>query len=198
MALTTGIKTIRECARELIDIQERYSLDILAGEARAVPIVQHLLERPDLLDLGVRREGNHTPDSLWLYYDFDLLIFTFRTPRGVAVPVHNHGTWEMVGVHQGAVKYTMYKRNDDLSRPYYADLEVVEDRIMVPGEVSLCPPPPHDVHGFTALTDDTYMIAVVGGHYAPTRQYYTPADQYYIERHQQEWRTGKPGGAANL
>ena len=38
--------------------------------------------------------------------------------------------------------------------------------------MSVCPPPPHDVHGFTALTDDLYIVAMVGGNFAPIRQYY--------------------------
>ena len=84
----------------------------------------------------------------------------------------------------------MYERLDDGSRRYYSELRVVDDRIMTPPEVSICPPPPHDIHGFTALTDDTIIVAVVGGPYAPVREYCRPAERYHIERHQQAWRLG--------
>jgi predicted metal-dependent enzyme (double-stranded beta helix superfamily) len=152
--------------------------------------MERLLARPDLPDLGVRRDGNHTGDSLWLYYDHELSIMLARMEKGVAIPVHNHGTWEVVAVYQGEIKYTMYERADDMSKPGFADLKVVDDRVMKSGDVSVCPPPPNDVHGFTALSDDLMIMAIVGGNFAPIRQYYQPDQKSYIERHQQQWRLG--------
>lgn len=190
MAQATGLYTIRQCAHDLIAILAANENNLLKAEHEAIPVLQRLLRRPDLLDLGVKRDGNHTAESLWLYYDYELSIMTARMPQGTSVPIHNHGTWEVVGVYRGAIKYTMYERVDDLSQPYYAELRVVDDRIMRPLDVSICPPPPHDVHGFTALTDDTYIVAIVGGQFAPIRQYYNPQERYYIERHQQAWRLG--------
>jgi len=188
-SLLTGY-TPRQCAHDLSRVLAEHPDDLRAGEAAAMPCLRELLRRPDLFDLGVKRDGNHTPDSLWLYYDYDLQIFTAKMTKATPVPIHNHGTWEVVALYRGAIKYTMYERLDDQSQPYHAELRVTEDRIMQPLDVSICPPPPHDVHGFTALTDDTYIVAVVGGPYAPVRQYYNPAERYYIERHQQAWRLG--------
>lgn len=190
MAQATGLYTIRDCAHDLIDLLEQHADNLALAEAEAIPVLQRVMRRSDLLDLGVKRDGNHTGESLWLYYDHELCIMTARMPQGTAVPVHNHGTWEVVGVYRGAIKYTMYERADDLSQPHYAELRVTDDRIMRPLDVSICPPPPHDVHGFTALTDDTYIVAVVGGLYAPVRHYYNPQEKYYISRHQQAWRLG--------
>lgn len=191
MAGTTSLYTIRRCAHDLIDLLAEHGNDIAAAEKEAVPVLQRLMRRPDLLDLGVKRDGNHTGESLWLYYDHELSIMTARMPQGTSVPVHNHGTWEVVGVYRGAIKYTMYERADDRTQPYFADLRVVDDRIMRPQDVSICPPPPHDIHGFTALTDDTYIVAIVGGTFAAIREYYNPHEKYYLERHQQAWRLGR-------
>ena len=187
--------TIRQCAQDLIRHLDSHRGNMAEAEELAIPYMQRLLARPDLPDLGVRRDGNHTGDSLWLYYDHELSIMLARMEKGVAIPVHNHGTWEVVGVYKGEIKYTMYQRADDMSRPGYADLKVVDDRVMKQGDVSVCPPPPHDVHGFTALTDDLMIFAIVGGNFAPIRQYYQPDQKSYIERHQQQWRLGnqKPG-----
>jgi predicted metal-dependent enzyme (double-stranded beta helix superfamily) len=190
MARATSLYTIRQCAQDLIALLAANENNLIKAEHEAIPVLQRLLRRPDLLELGVKRDGNHTGESLWLYYDHELSIMTARMPQGTSIPIHNHGTWEVVGVYRGAIKYTMYERADDLSQPYYAELRVVDDRIMRPEDVSICPPPPHDVHGFTALTDDTYIVAIVGGQFAPIRQYYNPHEKYYIERHQQAWRLG--------
>jgi predicted metal-dependent enzyme (double-stranded beta helix superfamily) len=191
MQIVAGSYSIRQCAQDLIRLLAANQNNLAKAEQEAIPYLQRLMERPDLFELGVKREGNHTGESLWLYYDYDLSIMTARMPKGTAVPVHNHGTWEVVGVYRGAIKYTMYERVDDGSQRFYSDLKVVEDRIMRPVDVSICPPPPHDLHGFTALTDETYIVAVVGGPYAPVREYHNPAEHYYIERHQQAWRVGE-------
>ena len=190
MAQATDLYTIRQCAQDLIRHLDQFQGNMAEAEEAAIPYFQKLLRRPDLTDLGVKRDGNHTGNSSWLYYDHELSIMLASMPKGTAIPIHNHGTWEVVGVYHGEIKYTMYRRADDLSRPGYADLEVVDDRVMKAGEVSVCPPPPHDVHGFTALTDDLLIVAIVGGNFAPIRQYYDPERKSYLERHQQAWRLG--------
>jgi predicted metal-dependent enzyme (double-stranded beta helix superfamily) len=195
MTQVAGSYTVRQCAQELIQLLADNRRDPVKAATEAIPSLQTLLRRPDLFELGVRRDGNHTGDSLWLYYDYELSILTAGLPRGTTVPVHNHGTWEVVAVYSGAIKYTMYERADDRSQRYYAELRAVEDRIMQPLDVSVCPLPPHDVHGFTALTDDTHIVAVVGGPYSPIREYYRPAERFYIEQHQQAWRLGKQHGS---
>ena len=187
--------TPRRCAQDLIRILEATGNDLARAEEEAIPYLQELLKRPDLLQLGVTREGNHTGDSLWLYYDYELSIMTARMPLNTTVPVHNHGTWEVVGVYTGAIKYTMYERLDDRSQRYHSELRVVDDRIMTPPEISICPLPPHEIHGFTALTDDTVVVAVVGGPYSLVREYYRPGERFHIERHQQAWRLGGQHGS---
>lgn len=191
MAQTSELYTIRQCARDLIQHLDQHRGNMAEAEELAIPYFEKLLRRPDLFDLGVKRDGNHTGESAWLYYDYELSIMTARMPKNTAVPVHNHGTWEVVGVHRGEIAYRQFRRRDDGSKPGFADLEVIEDRVMKPYEVSVCPPPPHDVHGFTALTDDTYIVAIVGGNFVPIRQYFDPENKSYIERHQQAWRLGE-------
>ena len=195
MTQVAGSHTARDCAQELIQLLAENPTDPVKAAVAATASLQKLLQRPDLFDLGVPREGNHTGESLWLYYDYDLSILTAGLPKGTSVPVHNHGTWEIVAVYRGAIKYTMYERMDDRSRRYYSQLQVVEDRIMQPLDVSVCPLPPHDIHGFTALTDDTHIVAVVGGPYSPVREYHRPTERFYIEQHQQAWRLGRQPGS---
>ena len=190
MATTSDLYTIRRCAQDLIRHLDGHHGNMAEAEELAIPYMERLLARPDLPELGVKRDGNHTGDSLWLYYDHELSIMIARMPKGVSIPVHNHGTWEVVAVYQGEIKYTMYERADDMSKPGYADLKVVDDRIMKKSDISVCPPPPHDVHGFTALSDDLMIMAIVGGNFAPVRQYYQPDKKSYVERGQQEWRLG--------
>jgi predicted metal-dependent enzyme (double-stranded beta helix superfamily) len=188
---TEPIYSPRQCAEDLHRILARCGGNLAQAEEEALPYLRRLLAHPDLFGIGVKRDGNHTPNSFWLYFDHDLQVMTAQMPRNTAVPTHNHGTWEVVGVYRGAIKYRQYERLDDGSKPYYSELRAIEDRIMYPGDVSICPPPPHDIHGFTALTDDTHIVAIVGGPYAPVRQYHNPAEGYYVEQGSQEWRLSR-------
>jgi predicted metal-dependent enzyme (double-stranded beta helix superfamily) len=185
--------SIRECAGDLIRALDAHGGNMSEAQDLAMPYIQQLMAEPALPDFGVPREGNHTPSSSWLYYDYEMQISLASFPKGVSVPVHNHGTWEVVGIRGGEILYRGYRRLDDGSAPGRAELEVVEERVILPGDASVCPPPPHDIHGFTALTDDIEILAIVGGPLSTERQYYDPATSTYTERHSRAWRLG--GGA---
>jgi predicted metal-dependent enzyme (double-stranded beta helix superfamily) len=180
----------RDCAAELIALLDRHPDDLEAVARAAVAPVQRLLARPDLLTLGVERAANHAGQSLYLYYDFDLNITVSSLTPGVAIPVHDHGTWELVGVYRGGIRHTLYRRVDDRSTPGEARLEVIEERDLRPPDVVAAIPPLADIHGFTALRPGTYILAVVGGRYKPIRRYYDPESNTYLERPEKAWRLG--------
>src|SRR5918912_4623123 len=119
---------ILACAAAVIDAVERHGQDSEAlRRAIAAPFAA-LLNRPDLLTLGVQRAGNHVSFSQYLYYDSDLSILIYQLPKGKLIPAHDHGNWESMFVYRGRVKHTVYQRLDDGSVPGVADLRVVEDR----------------------------------------------------------------------
>src|SRR5258708_18792547 len=144
--------TARHCAANLIELLDRHGADLEAAARAAVAPVQRLLARPDLLTLGVDRSANHAGQSLYLYYDFDLQITVSSLALGVPIPVHDHGTWELVGVYRGEVRHTLYRRVDDRSEPGRAELEVIEERLLHQNDVVAAIPPDADIHAFTALS----------------------------------------------
>lgn len=146
--------------------------------------------RPDLLVLGVDRVTNHSDvASAYLYYDFDFHIIVGSHPRvGAAIPVHDHGTWEILAVYRGEIEHTLYRQVDDASRPGYAELEVVEKRLVGPMDVVAALPPDKEIHGFTITKPDTHVVVVVGGHFKAIRRYFQPDAKSYLERHEKSWR----------
>ncbi len=177
-----------QCARDIFAKLGSNVGNLPAAQREVVPILNRLAQEKNLLDIGLPREGNHVSQSNWLYYDGEIGILTAKCPSDVGVPVHNHGTWEIVGVYKGELAYRLFNRVDDGSRDGYADLQIVEDGVMRAGEFSVCPLPPHDIHGFQARNDDTWMIAVVHGEFAEERLYFDPEKKSYIRRHQKAWR----------
>jgi predicted metal-dependent enzyme (double-stranded beta helix superfamily) len=181
MPMTESEDIVRATALQLMKEIERHSKDEAKLRTGVTASVRDLLERPDLLSLGVYRKGNHITNSKYLYYDGRLQLTLDQFPKGKVVPPHDHGTWEALAIYRGRVKHTVYERIDDGSRPGHAELRIVDDRILEHGDVAMVVPPA-EIHAFTALTDDTYSLTIVGDHYAEERRYYDYEAKTYVVR----------------
>lgn len=172
--------TLRSTIINVVEAFESFE-DYHEAVKNATPYIEQLLKRPDLLTTGIERTGYHVDKSSWLYYDPDLSITIAQVPEGKVIPVHDHGTWEIVAPYRGVVDYTEYRRVDDGSEPGSAALEVVDQRRLMMGDIATCPPPPNDVHGWTVKAD-TYLLAVVGPEIRTRRAYFDPDAQIYLEK----------------
>jgi predicted metal-dependent enzyme (double-stranded beta helix superfamily) len=181
MTATTTQATVRQCAQTIIDAVRRLGADNpnLRDSIREPMLA--LLQRPDLKELGVKRDGNHIDWSRYLYYDGELSITLDNFPKGKRVPPHDHGVWEALAIYSGRVSHTVYQRHDDGSKPGYADLSVVDDRVLGPADFAMVAMPA-EIHSFVALDDDTFSLTVVGGHYKPDRHYFNPEEKTCVVR----------------
>lgn len=180
MSTTDGAYSIRDCAREVIASIEMHP-DAVPPAEDVRQAVQKLMRRPDLFSLGVKREANHIDASKWLYYDGQVAIQLDKVPKGKFIPPHDHGVWEAMTVVRGRLEHTMYERKDDESTPGFADLAVVDARVLAEGDFVMVAMPA-EIHSFTALDDDTYTMTVVGGNYKPERLYFKPEEKTYVVR----------------
>jgi predicted metal-dependent enzyme (double-stranded beta helix superfamily) len=178
--------TMRSCAQRIIELLDEVGDDVLAKEKELTRAVEDVLALADL-DTVVATpvwtdadEGEATTG--WLYNDGDVRIVRGTLPAGYTLAPHNHGAWNLFGVYRGAVKYTSYRRLDDRSRPYHADLEVAEDRIMSDGDVTILPAPPHDIHGVVGLAPLSTTVLVARGAFSTVREQYLPDQRCYIHR----------------
>lgn len=64
---------------------------------------------------------------------------------GQVSPVHDHGTWGVIGVLQNRERETTYLRVDDRSREGYAELQAAGTRVVGPGDITEVLPP-DDIH----------------------------------------------------
>jgi predicted metal-dependent enzyme (double-stranded beta helix superfamily) len=191
VALATAY-TPGRCAREIYAVLEAAG-DMVAAEGEVVAALQRLAARDDLLELGLPRESNHGTGGSWLYWDGEIALFTAFFPGGDEVPVHDHGTWEWIGVYRGELDYRSYRRLDDGSTEGRAELELVERALLRPGEFRLVPPPPNDVHGFVPPAGDMWMMGVLSGAFAEERRYFDVEAGTYERRHQRSWRRSLAG-----
>lgn len=183
--------SVRSCAKALVEVIDAYALDLDAVKLREglLSATRQLVRRPDLLTLGVKRQANHIDNSRYLFYDGQICLTLDEFPKGKHIPPHDHGIWEALVVCAGSLEHTVYKRVDDGQVTGHARLDVVEDVVMVPGEITMVVPP-GDIHSFKAVEDQTFVITIVGGEYAPKRHYYNTSDHTYMVRTPKALREG--------
>ena len=162
-----------EFVRQIASAAERCGPEGATERVRAeiaLPI-RRLVERDDLIGLGLPRPGNNVAESYYLYYDGELSVVLFKVPVDPAVQPHDHGVWETLFVYRGALRHTVNERTDDGRVPGRAMLREHESRTLNPGDYAVVAPP-RDIHGFRALSDDTYGITVSRGIYNSERLYF--------------------------
>ena len=158
--------------RDLVAAADRHGSGDPEGMRAAIgEPIRRLVQRNDLLDIGLPRPGNNVAESYYLYYDGDLSVVLFKVPTEAAVQPHDHGVWETLFVYRGALRHTVYERVDDRQVSGRAVLQEHDSKTLGPGDYAVVAPP-RDIHGFRALTDGTYGITVSRGLYNPERLYF--------------------------
>jgi hypothetical protein len=178
---------IRDCARSLMKLFEAPSREEAVLRQGILVAARPLLERPDLTQLGVKRQGNFVNNSKFIYYDGQLEITLNQMPNGVRFPAHDHGTCEANMIYSGRLAHTVYKRVDDGKRPGHADLEVIDDRVLGPGDISVMVPPV-EIHSFMGMTEDTFILTVVDGRLSASRHFYDLETRSYSVGTPTKWR----------
>ena len=91
------------------------------------------------LDTGRRSEVLHTDET-------GLTLVRSRFSPTESTPIHSHSTWGIVGVYAGRDLHRSFRRRDGGSGDGFADLELIEERVLEAGEVVMIPHPPQDIH----------------------------------------------------
>jgi predicted metal-dependent enzyme (double-stranded beta helix superfamily) len=172
--------SVRDLAHEVLRLMKEHGQNgPKLVEGLTAPVQQ--LMKNDLSTQGVKREGNHIDNSKFLYYDGQMSITFDHMPKGKFIPPHDHGVWEMLAIYSGRLKHVVYDRLDDGRKEGFADLKIIEDRVLERNDAAIVAPP-SEIHSFTALTDDTFVVTIVGGKYKPDRKYYNPSEKSYVVR----------------
>jgi predicted metal-dependent enzyme (double-stranded beta helix superfamily) len=179
--------TIRDCAQAIAAAIADHRGDQAALGRDMDAALRRLMTRDDLIGLGAPREGNNVAMSRYLYFDGELSILLYEVPKGRTIPPHDHGTWETVSVYRGRMRHVVYARDDDGTKPGFAELRAIDDRVLLRHDFAIVAPP-NDIHSFTALDEGTYGITVVNGPYKAERLYYNAEEKSYVVKRQRNAR----------
>jgi len=161
-----------EFVRNLVTAADRSGeRDLESMRAAIAEPIRRLLQRQDLIELGLPRPGNNVDESWYLYYDGEVSAVLFKVPIEPPVQPHDHGVWETLLVYRGAMQHTVYERTDDRRADGRAVLRECESRVLHQGDYAVVAPP-RDIHGFRAVTEGTYGITISRGLYNPERLYF--------------------------
>lgn len=81
---------------------------------------------------------------------------------GHGTPIHDHGTWGVMGVVTGDLKVSTYERLDDRRRTGHARLRKSAEIVADPGSVSCVLPPDREIHKVECLSRPALSIHVYG------------------------------------
>lgn len=119
------------------------------GLDRIAARMESFVRDPEVLASHEEFTGNiHTGrQSSPLYTDESgLTLVRARFGPEAMTPIHSHGSWGVIGVYKGRDRYQVWQRNDDGHGDGYAEVEMVDERILGPGDVVILPAPPQDIH----------------------------------------------------
>jgi predicted metal-dependent enzyme (double-stranded beta helix superfamily) len=176
---------VRECAQRLLEILDDVGDDVARREKDIVAVMEDLLALPGLDTLVASPvwtpQPGIGPSVGWIYQDTDLRIVRGTMTAGFEQIPHDHGTWNLFGVYRGASHYRSYRRTVDGRVPFRADLDLVEDRVMTDGDVTVLPAPPGDIHAVVGLAPSTTTLLVARGAFdAERRRYLVDRGTYYL------------------
>jgi len=95
--------------------------------------------------------------------DHSLAVFAVSWRPGGGTPPHDHGDWGIVVGVDGAEKNVFWERIDDRTRPGYAELRKLGEKVFVPGDVVAMPT--GTIHSVSNESDRvTLSLHVYGRH----------------------------------
>ena len=103
MTLRVVDSSVRSCAQDLVEVIDAFGHHQNADKLREglLHATQRLVQRPDLLSLGVKRQANHIDNSRYLFYDGQICLTLDEFPKDKLIPPHDHGIWEALVVCSG-------------------------------------------------------------------------------------------------
>ncbi len=91
-------------------------------------------------------------NEIFLYKDpdrlFTIKLFIWRPERDY--PIHDHGSWGIVGCLAGELVEYKYERLDDGKQPYFAEIREKQRAVLKPGETTSVNPLNNGIHRVAA------------------------------------------------
>ncbi len=134
--------------------------------ARVAERMKPALEVPDLLssDQLLVKQGGFTLNRIHIEPDESFSIGAGIWDVGQTTPIHDHGTWGVIGIYRGMEKEENFRREG--AWVMEGSVRIVTDgfRLARPGDVFVCCTTDQDVHRVSCASDEPVVgIHIYGG-----------------------------------
>lgn len=121
--------------------------------------------------------------------DHSLAVAAVCWLPGRETPPHNHGTWAVVAGVDGPERNIFWKRLDDGTRPGYARLERIGEKVVGPGDVLAMPA--DTIHSIANDTKSvTLTLHVYGMHLNFSPRFNFDVEKHAVTPRHSVWREG--------
>ena len=159
MSLDSALATFIQEARALL--AEGLSENTLRNIGNQLRL---LAQQPDLIPSSGLTPLHGTASMATLFTDGadGLTLMLAQFPDTAPTPVHNHNSWGVACVVSGKDRYQHFEQTDDGARPDHADLRVLYERVLVPGDIVVWLDPPHDIHAQQGIDGQAWELILFG------------------------------------
>ena len=166
-------KTMEEFIKE-VDILVNEIQDELELTSKISIIMNSILENPFLLtkeQLLVKKDG-FTLNRVHIATDESFSIGVGIWDVGQTTPIHDHGTWGVIGIYRGMEKEESFSSIGTRKNGSTAIINPIGNRLAKPGETFVCCTKDTDLHRVTCASDEPVVgIHVYGGDLAKIQRF---------------------------
>jgi predicted metal-dependent enzyme (double-stranded beta helix superfamily) len=128
-------------------------------------MLQALAQTPELIpnDPGTTMHQSEATSTI-LHSDgpHGVTLILARFPETVPTPIHDHNSWGVACVVEGHDWYQHFERLDDSTNPDKAQLRLLYERELSPGDVVIWTNPPHDIHRQQGVNGPAWELVLFG------------------------------------
>jgi len=145
--MTTIIHTLYEFEEQVrqVLLQSHSEKEIVN---KIQPYFQSLLETQGLIPTSYKQPNVDKYRQFLLYKPKDeaFSIVSFVWGPGQTAPIHDHLVWGLVGIYEGSIEETRYRKIYDATEESDYNLEIVDTVIAEKNDISFVYPPNADIH----------------------------------------------------
>ncbi|MDM5281900.1 cysteine dioxygenase family protein [Peribacillus frigoritolerans] len=144
MTHNPSIQTFEESIRKVLNVAK--SEKEIVNQIQ--PYFQSLLQNEGLLPESYKQPKPNKYSQFLLYKPQDeaFSIVAFVWGPGQTAPIHDHLVWGLVGIYEGTIEETRYRKISNDESEVGFNLEVVETVIAKTKDISFVYPPNADIH----------------------------------------------------
>ena len=128
-------------------------------------LLRRLAQLPDLIpdhDLAAMHGSDSSATVLHSDGAEAMTLVLAKFSPTAETPIHDHGSWAVACVVRGRDRYRHWERLDDSANPSHAELRLLYERELGPGDVVYWLDPPDDIHSQQGIDEPVWELLLFG------------------------------------